>query len=59
MSELKLWERVRKCELAIQKVCIDLAAIGEELRTAVEPQVAQCEICKALDEDMEYSNERP
>ena len=37
----KLWERVRKCELALQKVSIDLAAIGEELRTTEESQISE------------------
>ena len=41
MAELKLWEKVRKCELAVQKVCIDLAAIGKELRTAEESQISK------------------
>ena len=43
MSEAKLWEKIRKCELAIQKVCIDMAKIGEELRTAEESQMRKPE----------------
>ena len=41
MNEPRLWERLRKFELAMQKICIDLPEVGEELRTAEESQIQE------------------
>ena len=42
MSEPRLWERIRKLELQAQKLCLDLASIGAQLRSK-ETQTGQPE----------------
>ena len=41
MEKAKMWERIRKCELDLQKVCFNLEAIGKELRTVEESQISE------------------